>query len=595
MPWNGNVIFLLGPIVAAVWGVSYARHGRESRIHQMKIEQYNRAVFEHHMATRKDWEASRPMTSLTMSPEPLAAASSTMAAAKALTFFGVVTDTRCIVGGTVEQSVVVVGPTGAGKTTGILNPSVLMAPGAVLVVTSKAQDAVATMGARMARGRVWLYDPTHTVAERLLPAGVQRVFWDPLFDCQHYDRAKLVADHLVSSSPGTNGTEGNAVFFATLAKNLLAGLTFAAANHPDLNVGDLYDWVEDQDLDPARAVVFAMASDPSHPRSGEASKVLTKLDSVGRHEAKMRDSIFTTAQVALDAYDFESVRNYVGRHNFAIEDFVDSCDTVYVCAPAEYQRAVAPVLTLFVEEVYRLRAAATTEAHRRGQTVVPMLAAFDEAAHIASLPQMPRFLAEGRGNGFLTLMLLQTLGQARELWGEKGKTIFDAAALKVAFGGIADSETLAQLSVLAGDWDREYHSTSESWSASTNEGTSTSQSWSPLPTPTRGTSSGTSESVTFGRSTNSHKERRISDGDIATIARGYALVLGGGEPARPVELVYSYLAPWQAVIAAAEARALHLGPVYEIASPALAHDLDPLGALFDRYADYLAAQPAPRE
>lgn len=594
MPWNGYVIFLLAPVVIAAWAVSYARHTNESRNHQRDIEQYNRALFEYHLARREDWEATRPMTSLTVSPEPLATARSTMAAAKALTFFGVVADTRCIVGGTTEQSVVVVGPTGAGKTTGILNPSVLMAPGAVLVVTSKAQDAVATMGARMAYGRVWLYDPTSTIADNLLPAGVQRIYWDPLFDCQDYDRAKLVADHLVSSSPGTNHIGGNAQFFATLAKNLLAGLTFVVANHADLSVGDLYDWVEGQDLDSARAVAFAMASDPNHPRNRAAERVLAKLNSVGRHEPKMRDSIFTTAQVALDAYDFESVRNYVGRHNFSIEDFISSSDTVYVCAPSEYQRAVAPVLTLFVEEIYRLCGAATTEARHLGKEVVPMLAAFDEAAHIATLPQMPRFLAEGRGNGFLTLMLLQTLGQARELWGEKGKTIFDAAAVKVAFGGIADSETLAQLSVLAGDWDREYHSTSESWSASTNEGTSTSQSWSPLPSPTRGTSSGTSESVTFGRSTNRHKERRISDGDISTIPRGYALVLGGGESARPVELVNSYLTPWQAVIAAAEARALSPVPVYEIASPALANDLDPLHLLLDRYAAHLATQPAPR-
>lgn len=594
MPWNANVVFLAIVAVVSTWAASYAQHVRRSGEHDAAVEHYNRAVFHHHLAQRQHWEATRPMTTLAASPEPLATATGVMAAAKVLTFFGVVADTRCIVGGTAEHSVVVVGPTGVGKTTGILNPSVLMAPGAALVVTSKPQDAVTTMGARMARGRVWLYDPTNTIGDNLLPAGVERIYWDPLFDCQRYDRAKLVADHLISSSPGTNSTEGNAPFFATLAKNLLAGLTFVAANHIHLNVGEIYDWIESQNLNTARAVAYAISSDLSHPHHKDAVRVLAKLDNVEHHHPKMRDSIFTTAQVALDAYDFTEVRNYVGRHNFAIEEFIASSDTVYVCAPAEYQRAVVPVLTLFVEEVYRLRAAATTEARRQGVEVVPLLAAFDEAAHIATLPQMPRFLAEGRGNGFVTLMLLQTLGQARELWGEKGKTIFDAAAIKVAFGGVADSETLAQLSVLTGDWDREYHSTSESWSASTNEGTSSSQSWSPLPTPSRATSSGTSESVTFGRSTNSHKERRISDGDISSMPRGYALVLGGGEPARPVELVNSHLAPWQAVIAAAEARALRPTPVYEVASPALAHDPGQLHVLEDRYAAYLTTRSAPK-
>ncbi|MDQ6784921.1 MAG: TraG/TraD/VirD4 family protein, partial [Actinomycetota bacterium] len=71
-------------------------------------------------------------------------------------------------------------------------------------------------------------------------------------------------------------------------------------------------------------------------------------------------------------------------------------------------------------------------------------------------PDLPAIVAEGASQGLITLACLQDLHQARVRWGQAADGFLTLFAAKLALGGIADRETLAQLSYLAGSYNATY-------------------------------------------------------------------------------------------------------------------------------------------
>jgi type IV secretory pathway TraG/TraD family ATPase VirD4 len=96
----------------------------------------------------------------------------------------------------------------------------------------------------------------------------------------------------------------------------------------------------------------------------------------------------------------------------------------------------------------------------------------DEAANIAPLPSLPSLLADGGGSGLCTVAVFQSLAQARAAWREEAAgAMWDAATIKIVFGGLGHADDLARISRLAGDIDQPAWSHSDgaggrSWSRS---------------------------------------------------------------------------------------------------------------------------------
>ena len=76
-----------------------------------------------------------------------------------------------------EQSVLVLGPPRSGKTTALVIPSVLAAPGPVVSTSTKPDVLSSTASARRGGGPCLVYDPTGTVE---IPAGAERAHGLPL-------------------------------------------------------------------------------------------------------------------------------------------------------------------------------------------------------------------------------------------------------------------------------------------------------------------------------------------------------------------------------------------------------------------------------
>jgi hypothetical protein len=79
----------------------------------------------------------------------------------------------------------------------------------------------------------------------------------------------------------------------------------------------------------------------------------------------------------------------------------------------------------------------------------------NEAANICPLPGLPALVASGGGRGTPAMVVLQSPGQARHRWGEaQAEALWDAANVKLIFGGLAGAHDLSNISQLAGDIDQ---------------------------------------------------------------------------------------------------------------------------------------------
>ena len=101
------------------------------------------------------------------------------------------------------------------------------------------------------------------------------------------------------------------------------------------------------------------------------------------------------------------------------------------------------------------------EAGRRIAAVSPrermallLTLALDELANIAPLPSLPFLLGDGRGLGFQTHAVFQSLAQARARWGvEEAEVIWDTCTCRIILPGSANQRDNKMISELLGEFD----------------------------------------------------------------------------------------------------------------------------------------------
>jgi type IV secretion system protein VirD4 len=328
-----------------------------------------------------------------------------------------------------ETAVLVIGPPRSGKTSSLVVPSVLDAPAAVVSTSTKPDVFKATAVHRGRLGRTFVFDPFETT-ER--PWWVRQLRWSPVVGCASFDRATEITFALASAArPGVAGTEAG--HWVERAQALLAPLLFAAASR-NLDMRAVLRWVLARDLREPLAIIEASG----HEMAGAT------LAGVAATDERERSGIFSAASGLLAAYRTEAVLASTVRPNFDPAAFAQSTDTLYVCAPAQHQNLLAPLVVALLEEI-----AAATFA--RPSYAAPVVFALDEVANIAPLPALPSLAAEGGGQGLVTLACLQDLSQARARWGQAAEGFFTLFGTKVVLPGVADRRTLELISALGGD------------------------------------------------------------------------------------------------------------------------------------------------
>ncbi len=328
-----------------------------------------------------------------------------------------------------ETATLIIGPPRSGKTSTLIIPSVLDAPGAGVSTSTKPDVLMATARYRAGEGYVYLFDPTGALP---VPGWVRKLRWSPVVGSEQFDRAVSMA-HGLSRAARPGGSASESAHWVERAEALLAPLLFAAALS-GRSIGDCCQWVLARDLREPIAVIA----------ESEHELAASILSGVAATDERERSGIFSTAAGLLSAYRSDAVLEAAAHPTFDPVAFARSSDTLYICAPAHQQDQLAPLVVALLEAIR----SATLE---RPAYAAPVLFALDEVANIAPLASLPALAAEGGGQGLVTLACLQDLSQARVRWGEAADGFLTLFGAKVILPGVADYRTLALISALGGE------------------------------------------------------------------------------------------------------------------------------------------------
>jgi type IV secretory pathway TraG/TraD family ATPase VirD4 len=392
-----------------------------------------------------------------------------------------------------QQALLVLGPPRSGKTSALVVPNVLAAPGPLIVTSTKPDVLRATLASRSELGRCWLLDPSGTIEP---PPGANVLRWSPVAAAHSWEEA-LVTARVMTASAKPHGMYGESAHWTERSEALLAPLLHAAAV-TGASMRQVLAWALRHDLRTPGALL-----DQAGARTGVALDVLAGIAATDERE---RSGIFSTAAGTLAAYRSERALDLAELPNFDASSFPVSTDTVYVCAPARYQALMAPIVVSFLEQVRAM----TYGAAAQGSLRLPVTLALDEVANIAPLPDLPSMVSEGGGQGLLTLACLQDLSQAKARWGRAADGFFSLFGTKVLLPGIGDIGTLETVSRLAGQSEVVVRSVNSSaW-------------WSRHP----------SSNTTYS----SRRQARLPVDQVHSLPAGSALVVAGAHPPALVAL-----------------------------------------------------------
>ncbi|MGW6393095.1 type IV secretory system conjugative DNA transfer family protein [Streptomyces sp. NPDC055103] len=396
----------------------------------------------------------------------------------------------------------------SGKTTSLAIPSILAAPGPVLLTSNKAAgDAfTACLDARERVGRVWSMDPQQIAhAERTM-------WWNPLADAKSLDGAGRLAGHFLAASVDAS-QQGD--FWSKAGSNILAQL-FLAAALDERPITDVMQWL----AFPADRTPLDIL------RDHKFTAVASQLKGTVEGPPETRDGIYETARQYAAALLNSEIAAWVtpqhGVAEFRPAEFVTSTDTLFLLSKDGGGGASA-LIAAYADGVMR---AATAQAERAGGRLdPPMLAILDEAANVCKISDLPDLYSHLGSRGIIPITILQSYRQGQKVWGDAGMdAMWSAATVKVIGSGIDDPDFADKLSRMIGDHDVETTSTSIS-------------------------DSGKSTSISM------RQERILPADAIRALAKGSALCLATGMRVAMLDLRPWYTEPGADELAAASARA----------------------------------------
>lgn len=344
--------------------------------------------------------------------------------------------------------VLVIGPPGSGKTTGIITPTVMLAPGACVSSSIKADVMNQTASVRARYGRVWHFDPG---GEEITPPGVEPVRWSPLASVHSWDDALRVGKTM-GDSLNTRSEDGG--HFLARAIDWVQCLLYAA-HLERATIGTVASWAATAADDGTAAVTLGILEREHQAGDEGAGIAWAKLRGLLTAPDRERGSIVSTVTRLLSVYDSLAARRTGEQPNFDPEAFVRSRDTLYITARPDKQDLYAPLLAALLEQIRfatydrQKRIMAGIEAAQPHVTF-----ALDEANTTAPVP-LPSIISEAGGQGLHVVVGVQALGPSEARWGRAAVSFLTLFPTKVVLRGVFDRDTVAALSIAAGEYDRQ--------------------------------------------------------------------------------------------------------------------------------------------
>ena len=348
-----------------------------------------------------------------------------------------------------EESMVIQGAPRSGKGLYVIINAILDAPGAVVTTSTRADNLVVTMQARAVGGRpVTVFDPQGMSG---LPSTLR---WSPVRGCEDPDistrralvitadtemkgenaawqKRSLIVLQCLLHAAALSG-EGVRAFRRWSSSPVLAREALEVLSDPKAALGwqaDLMGILEDDPRNTSNSWIGVSAA--VAPLS--SPKVLAALDPQGASE------------------------------EFDPKAFIRERGTLYLIGTRAGAAAAGPYLSALIDDIDNAAREMAFVAPG-GRLDPPLSLILDEIANLAPWPGLPVALSDGGGIGISTLVVLQSLSQARTGWSiDEAATIWDSAIIKVIFGGGSDERDLRSLAGLLGE--RSLIVNTRSWSS----------------------------------------------------------------------------------------------------------------------------------
>jgi len=394
-----------------------------------------------------------------------------------------------------RRNLLVLGPPRSDKTSAIVIPAILSAPGPTVVVSTRKDVFRSTALVRSRLGRVWHYSPDGSPT----PPGALELRWSPITGSRDWSTAVEMAEAMTLTTRVAEGTT-DASYWRQKSSGVLAPLLHAAA----LGGKDMR-WVVRAVRGQHRAALEQAQTILSDALGDDAELADDDLRGILMGDAKHRNNVFSTAATALDVYRFSGALAATENPNFDPAAFVAGdpeawnsdrweattialtnngvlpthgaplgiYDTVYITASADRQEMVAPLVVGLLAEIRKAAYARhEQDLDERSYRHPPVTFVLDELYGMAPLPDLPTMLVQCTGNNLYVVGVLHDLAQARAKWKDAGESFPTVFGTVIAFPRIGDGPTLELLSKFSGQHWQKVETTSTS--AGTGSGGATS-------------------------------------------------------------------------------------------------------------------------
>ena len=348
-----------------------------------------------------------------------------------------------------EESMVIQGAPRSGKGLYVVINAILDAPGAVVTTSTRADNLVVTMRARMSDGRpVTVFDPQGMSG---LPSTLR---WSPVRGCSDPDIATRRALVITADTE----MKGENAAWQKRSLIVLQCLLHAAALSGE-GIASFRRWSSSPVL--AREALDILG------RPGAA--LGWQADLMGILEDDPRNTSNSWIGVSAAVAPLSSPRVLAALNpqdeaqEFDPKRFIRQRGTLYLIGTRSGAAAAGPYLSALIDDIDNAARELAFVAPG-GRLDPPLSLILDEIANLSPWPGLPVVLSDGGGIGISTLVVLQSLSQARSGWSiEEAATIWDSAIIKVIFGGGSDEPDLRSLAGLLGE--RSLILNTRSWSS----------------------------------------------------------------------------------------------------------------------------------
>lgn len=348
-----------------------------------------------------------------------------------------------------EESMVIQGAPRSGKGLYVVINAILDAPGAVVTTSTRADNLVVTMRARSTGGRpVTVFDPQGMSG---IPSSLR---WSPVRGCENPDIATRRALVITADTE----MKGENAAWQKRSLIVLQGLLHAAALSGE-GVRAFRRWSSSPVL--AREALEVLG------RPGAALGWQADLMGILEDDPRNTSNSWIGVSAAVAPLSSPKVLAALDPQDeseeFDPKQFIRDRGTLYLIGTKAGAAAAGPYLSALIDDIDNA-AREMAFVSPGGRLDPPLSLILDEIANLAPWPGLPVALADGGGIGISTLVVLQSLSQARSGWSiDEAATIWDSAIIKVIFGGGSDERDLRSLAGLLGE--RSLTLTTRSWSS----------------------------------------------------------------------------------------------------------------------------------